>query len=282
MSKELIFGYGFIGNRISEELNIPISSKKVLTIEDVQEQIDREKPDTIINCVGHYGNNVDACELDKARSIFSFVTVPLILAEAAVRNNIKLVHISSGCLYKYDYKTNIPIPEDQPPDFHDLFYSRLKIYAESALYSLGDAADILQLRIRMPLDWKPHKRNLLSKLLSFKSVIDIPNSVTYIPDLCAALKHLLSVKAEGVFNVVNYGGLRYREILEEYRKHNVNYNYSIMELSELKSVRTNLLLSTDKLESTGFIIADIHERLKDCVDKFCTLEPPRPHEFINR
>ena len=272
MENILIFGAGFLGNRISGALECPVYAPKINTIEDAQKAIDFYKPKVIINCIGSYGKNVDDCEKDKTKSMIAFTLAPLLLAESAIRNGIKLVHISSGCLYKYDYAQNVPIPEDQPPDFFSLYYSRLKIYAEAALYSLGDAANILQLRIRMPLDYIPHPRNLLTKLTSYNSVLDIPNSVTYIPDMIQALKHLLSVGAEGVFNVVNYGGLRYRELLEEYRKYNRNFSYSIMELSELKSVRTNLILSTDKLEASGYTIRDIHECLPECVEQYVKLE----------
>jgi dTDP-4-dehydrorhamnose reductase len=264
----LVFGAGWIGSRISSFLNCPVVKRRLNTYEDIQEEIDRTKPKVIINCIGHFGKNVDSCELDKTKTLFAHSFVPLLLGEAAVRNAIKLVHISSGCVYNYDYKLNRPLAEDTPVDFFDLYYSRSKIYAETALSALGDSTNILQLRIRMPLDYIPHRRNLLDKLVDFSSVIDIPNSVTYIPDFLEALKHLLKLDAEGVFNVVNYGGLRYREILEEYKKYDLAFGYAITDLNSLKMVRTNLILSTDKLEETGFTVRDIHDVLPECVEKW--------------
>ena len=191
-----------------------------------------------------------------------------IMGEAALRNKIKLVHLSSGCMFHYDYEKDRPIKETDFPDFHELYYSRCKQYAESALLALGDAANILIVRPRMPLDYISHPRNLLDKLISFKSVIDIENSVTYVPDFLDAVKYLIKLDSVGVFNTVNYGGLKFKELLEVYRKYKQNHSYSITSQNELKIVRTNLLLSTDKLEETGFDVRDIHDVLNECVDKY--------------
>lgn len=268
MSDILVFGQGWIGSRLTEDLKCNSTGRVITTYEDVQEEIDKFKPKAIINCIGHFGKNVDECEINKTKTLFAHSFVPLLMAEAAIRNGIKLVHISSGCIYNYDYANPHPIAEDLPPDFYDLYYSRTKIYTEAALLSLKDSIDLLILRIRMPLDIIPHKRNLLSKLLYFKSVIDLPNSVTYIPDFLEMVKHLMREGFEGVYNCVNYGGLRFRELLEEYRKYNPNHSYAIVDLKELKIVRTNLVLSTDKLEETGFQVRDIHEILPECVEAY--------------
>ena len=268
MSDILIFGKGWIGSRLSDFLKCDSTDVRISTFGDVQNEIDKFKPKVIINAIGHYGKNVDDCELDKDKTLFAHSYVPLLLAEAAIRNGIKLVHISSGCIFNYDYKADNPRTEEEYPDFFDLYYSRTKIYAEWALLGLREAANILIVRPRMPLDFIPHPRNLLSKLLSYPTVIDIPNSASYVPDLLEMIKHLIKIDAEGVYNTVNYGGIRFREILEEYRKYNPQHSYAIVGMEELKIVRTNLILSTDKLEETGFEVRDIHDVIPECVQKY--------------
>lgn len=268
MNELLVIGKGFLGTRIADFFNCPAINTRINTYEDLQKEIDTHHPQVLINCVGNFGKNVDDCEINKTESLLAHSFIPLLIAEAAIRNGLKMVTISSGCLYHYDYKLNRPITEADAPDFFDLFYSRTKIYAEAALASLGRAANILQLRIRMPLDYIPHPRNLLDKLLTFKSVWDIPNSATYVPDLLDAMKHLIKIDAEGIYNIVNYGGLRYRELLEEYRKYVPSFNYAIADLHDLKIVRTNLILSTDKLEESGFNVRDIHDVIPECVQKY--------------
>lgn len=267
----LVFGKGWIGKRLQKYLDCNATDKRIASYEDVQKEIDTYKPKVIINCIGSFGKNVDDCEINKTKTITSNTFVPLLLAEGAIRNNVKLVHISSGCMFHYDYTKDRPLKETEQPDFYDLYYSRCKEYAEAALLALDDAANILIVRPRMPLDYIPHPRNLLDKLIKFKSVIDIENSVTYVPDFLAAIKHLISIDATGVYNTVNYGGLKFRELLEVYRTHYHTHSYAITSQSDLKIVRTNLLLSTDKLEESGFDVKDIHDVLKECVSKWVSI-----------
>lgn len=272
MNEILVFGNGWIGSRIGSYLGCPISDKRISSYEDLQMEIDRFKPKAIINCIGHYGKNVDDCEVDKTKSLFSLSFVPILMAEAAIRNGIKLVHLSSAYLFSHDTKIDKPITEETPYNYFNLFYSRTKIYSEAALIAISEVSNILQLRICIPLDYIPHKRNLLDKLIRFTNVIDLPNSITYIPDFLDALKHLIKIDAKGIYNIVNYGGITYRDILEEYRKYYPNHSYAISSLNDLKLIRTNILLSTDKLEEDGFQIRDIHDVIPECVEKYVKIK----------
>jgi len=263
--KIIILGKGFIGSRIQEELGFPVIERKIFSFKDAEDIFEQFRPKIIINCIGHTGENVDDCEKDIDKTLIANSFVPLILAELCLRKNIKLIHISSGCIYHFDYKKQKPIKEEQSPDFFELFYSRTKIYADEALKILSKKYPILILRSRVPLDNRPHPKNLLTKLINYKRVIDIPNSVAYIPDFIKALKHLIEINALGLFNVVNKGALRYPELLEVYKKYIPDFKYEIINLKRLKLVRTNLILSTKKLEKTGFKVRDIHDVLEECV-----------------
>ena len=217
-NKILILGKGFIGKRLQEALNCNITNRRIYSFQDAQEITLKFKPKIIINCIGHIGSNVDDCELDKDNTLLVNTFVPIILAEVALRNRIKLVHISTGCIYKFDYSKDRPIKEDEVPDFFDLFYSRAKIYSERALEILCNKFNMLIVRPRVPLDNRPDPKNLLTKLISYKKAIDIPNSITYIPDFIKAVKYLIKIDAKGIYNVVNRGGLRYPELLCIYKK----------------------------------------------------------------
>lgn len=269
-NKILVFGKGFMGQRISAEFSCALSDKRILTLQDALEEIDKYKPEVIINCIGYTGKkSVDDCELDKDKTLNANTFVPVILAEAALRSNIKLVHISSGCIYHYDYANQPPITEEDVPDYFDLYYSRSKIYSEQALGVLFKDYDILMLRIRIPLDNRPHPKNILNKLLKYKKVIDTPNSVTYIPDFLQALSHLLKINAKGLYNLTNKGALRYPRLMEAYRKYRPDFQYELVELKNvLKTPRTNLVMSTEKLEKTGFKVRDINEVLEECVQEY--------------
>lgn len=268
-NKILILGKGFIGQRLHENLDSYASQKRIISFKDAQGEVDRYRPKIIINCIGHTGKkNVDDCELDKDKTLSSNVFAPIIIAEVALRNKIRFIHISSGCIYNYDYGKDKPIAEEKIPDFFDLYYSRTKIYAERMLEVLSHKFGILIARIRIPLDNRPHPRNILTKLVGYKKVITLPNSITYIPDFIKALKHLIKIDAKGIYNVVNKGALRYPELLDIYKKHITGFEYKVINYRKLNLVRTNLVLSTKKLERTGFKVRPIKEILEECVDEY--------------
>jgi len=61
------------------------------------------------------------------------------------------------------------------------------------------------------------------------------------------------------------GVLRYPELLDVYKKYKPDFQYEIIDYKQLKLVRTNLVLSTEKLEKTGFKMRDIKEVFEECV-----------------
>jgi len=93
----LVLGKGFMGQRIAQEFGWDVCGERILSLADAQAVIDRYKPSVLVNCIGHTGaHNVDDCEIDKDKTLFANTFVPIILAEACLRNRVKLVHISSG------------------------------------------------------------------------------------------------------------------------------------------------------------------------------------------
>ena len=268
-NKILILGNGYIANRLQEQWNCPIYDKKILSYQDAVRAFKKHGPRVLVNCIGNVGKRtVDDCELDADKCLLANTMVPIWLGEIAFRNPVKLVHISSGCIYHYDYSRQSPRTEENVPDYYNLFYSRTKIYAESALKALLPRSNVLIVRIRVPLDIHPHPRNLLTKLIRYKNIIDIPNAITYIPDFIRALEHLLKINAKGVFNVTSKGSLRYPALMDVYKKFVPDYQYKIISLKDFKFERTNLLLSVRKLENTGFTVRKIKDVLQECVRQY--------------
>ncbi len=268
-NKVLILGKGFVGSRLANGLDCPVSERKIATFGDAEDEIHAHKAGVVINCIGKIGRNVDDCELDKDKTLLANSFVPMMIAEACLRNKIRFIHISTGCIYHYDYKKDPPISESLIPDFFDLFYSRSKIYSEMALKTLATRYPILIARLRVPIDNRPYPKNTLTKLINFKKIIDIPNSVTYMPDFIKAIKYLMDKDIyDGIYNIVNKGGLRYPDLMAVYKKYVPEYNYEIVDIKKLKIVRTNLILSTRKLEKTGFRVRPINEVLEECVQEY--------------
>lgn len=257
----LILGKGYIGSKIHKAFRCNISSIKVYSLTDIEDIVNQYNPKIIINCIGYTGiKNTDDCELDKDNVLLTNVFIPIMLAEFCIRKSIKLIHIGSGCIYHFysGNKKSLPITEEDKPNFFDLYYSRSKIYSERALEPLSSQFNILIPRIRIPIDSKPHSKNILTKLINYKKIIDYPsNSVTYIPDFIKALKHLIEIDARGIYNAVNRGVLKWSELLDIYKKYDKDFRYKLIKPGKL--VRTNIILSTKKLEDSGFKMRDIHQ-----------------------
>ena len=265
----LILGKGFIGERLQKEFDCAVDGSMINCFSDAERLVKKYNPKIIINCIGITGKrNVDDCELEKDATLLANSFVPVILAEACLRDKVKLIHISSGCIFNYDYKKSKPIKEGSRDYFFKLFYSRSKIYAEIALEALSRDYNILITRIRIPLLNARHPKNVLDKLIKYKKVIDIANSVTYIPDFIRAIKHLIKIDARGIYNVVNKGGLRYPELMKVYQRYVPDFKFRLIPLRKLGLVRTNLILSTSKLEKSGFKVRNINSILEECVKEY--------------
>jgi dTDP-4-dehydrorhamnose reductase len=270
----LILGKGLIGSRLQKEFNCRINNSAINTYSDAEKLVKKYNPKIIINCIGVIGKrNVDDCEMQKDATLLANSFVPIMLAEVALRNSIKLVHISSGCIFKYNYKKSRSIKETDLPDFFSLFYSRSKIYSDRALEVLAKEYNILIARIRVPLLNESHPKNILDKLIKHGRAITIPNSVTYIPDFVAALKHLIKIDARGIYNITNRGGLRYPRLLDMYKRLVPDFNYKIVDFRKLGLVRTNLIMSTHKLEKTGFKVRHINSVLEECIKGYLGIVP---------
>ena len=95
--KILILGKGFIGEILQKALNCQVSDTLIKSYSDAEKIITRYRPQIIINSIGITGRiNVDDCEKDIDGVLLANSFVPVILAEVAIRYNIKLVHIKGA------------------------------------------------------------------------------------------------------------------------------------------------------------------------------------------
>lgn len=265
--KALIIGNGWIGEKVCSALDGRLVRTEIHGIKDLLAWIDVSGTDVLVNCVGHTGGpNVDYCENDIDRTLMANSVMPMMAAEAAIRTRVKLVHLSSGCIYD---NHGWPYREEDPPNFFDLYYSRSKIYSELALSAVEARYGFLILRLRVPLDNKPHPKNILTKLVGYQKVIDEPQSVTYLPDFLEAMKTLIRQDTHGVFNVVNNGVLRYPALMEAYKKHHPEFEYSLTTLGGLGIKRTNVILDTRNIDAClPAPMRNINKILDECASEY--------------
>ncbi|MEN7982333.1 MAG: sugar nucleotide-binding protein [Nanoarchaeota archaeon] len=267
--KGLVFGKGFLGKRIAEELGYELSDFRILDKESLENYLKEKNPTVVINAIGKTGRpNVDWCESHKEETIFSNILVPSILASSCFNQNIYFVHIGSGCIYSGD-NNGEGFNEIDNPNFEGSLYSRTKILSEKILSEYP----CLQLRIRMPLDDRSSSRNFIDKIKLYKKLIETQNSMTTIPHFLEGLQKLISKKATGIYNFVNPKTISAVEVMNLYKEIiDPTHQFESFSLDDLDKVivakRSNCHLNTDKLKSEGVILPEINEAIKECLENY--------------
>lgn len=277
MCKYLILGNGFLGNRIynyfrENREDVILSDERIgsiATSKELKFLMTKHQPEIVMNMIGKTGRpNIDWCESNKESTFFSNVTIPTFMAEVCNDIDIRMVHLGSGCIYEGINEKNPEkgFRESDIPNFTGSFYSKTKIFSEQILSRYND---ILQLRIRMPMDNRPGDRNLIDKLLKYNKVINEQNSITYIPDFLKIATELMNRKETGIFNIVNEGSVGHKEILSMY-KEIVDPEFNMPTFIEIKELdiiakRSNCILSTKKLEDIGIKARNVREAIRECM-----------------
>jgi len=239
------------------------------------------KPTFLVNAAGYTGKpNVDACELDKEATYAGNVTLPMIVGETCETLSIPWGHVSSGCIYNgydKDYEeTDEPnFSFDNPPCS---YYSGTKAEAESKIMEAFDKVFIWRLRI--PFDENPNKRNYLTKVLNYDTLLNIKNSVSHKEDFVKATLQLVNKKCDsGIYNVVNTGHFTASDVLalffEKYTNGLEDKNWRLIQSVEefyqvVKTVtpRSNCVLSNKKLLDSGIKIRHVHEAMSSAIDNY--------------
>lgn len=265
--KILILGNGYLANKFSQAFPSAILSKARIEEEGhIYDELIEHSPSVLINCIGRTGEpNIDWCEQNKRQTFFSNVMVPFMIQRACEKMGVKMVHIGTGCIYDGEE----PYSEEDFPTFKNSFYSRTKYICEEGLKEF----DVLQIRIRMPIDYFPHRRNLLTKLLNYPQTINRKNSITIVPDLMRATNYLIAHGATGIFNVVNPQPVTHTQILDIYNKYSSTPKH-IREISmdRLNNMtiagRSNCVLSTKKIEEYGHALPNTIDSLNECIERY--------------
>lgn len=278
--KILIFGAkGYIGGRMLESWPEAVASDAHIDDrEAVLRELDRHQPDAVVNAAGKTGRpNIDWCETHQTETYRSNVIGPLVLAEACQERGVYLLHLASGCIF-YG-----PSPDPKGWREYDFanplsFYSRTK-YAADLLLSKMPNVGIA--RIRMPIDDRPNPRNLINKLVGYKQVIDVENSVTIIPDMINVCHQLIEKRAAGIFHVANPGTARHRTVLDLYREYvdptHQNEWISTEEMMKrglAKAARSNCILQSGRLKELGIQMRPIDEALRETMKTYAEYQKP--------
>ena len=180
---------------------------------------------------------------------------PLLLAEICRKFNIHYTYMGSACIFTYTEEHPIggkPFTEEDRPNYFGSSYSVVKGYTDRLMHCYKN---VLNVRMRLPITSDMNPRNLITKLTSYKRIMNIPNSVTVLPELLPVLLKLMKNRHTGTLHLVNHGCVEHTDILETYK--NVvdpSLDYEVISKSDdselaqkLRSTRSNCYLSTDIL-----------------------------------
>ena len=266
----LIYGAnGWIGGQfvsILEKEGVEYVAAKKRPGDDPDEAIEEEilsvSPTHIASFIGRThgpGNNtVDYLEGGPDKLCINMrdnVYGPLLLAEICRKFCIHFTYIGSGCLFKYSDEHPVgsnPFTEDDRPNYFGSSYSVAKGYTDRLMHHY---TNVLNVRMRLPVSSDTSHRNLITKITSYKKILNIPNSVTVLPDLLPVLLNLMKKRHTGTINLVNHGCVEHTQILEAYKQAvDPSIEYELIDENDhsefamkLRASRSNCYLSTDRL-----------------------------------
>ncbi len=271
--KILIIGNGYIAKRCAAAWpDAVLASEKIYSAADARTIFEKYTPDVVLNAAGVRGKpNVDWCEDHQLETIKGNTELPIFLAEAAAEKDLYLLHLGSGCIF---YGPS-PDPKGwKEDDFANpvAIYSKCKYAAELVLSTLPHVGIA---RIRLPIDSVPAPENLIDKVMSFKKVIDVENSVTIIEDMLTVLHQLLEKQASGIFHVTNPGTVTHRELVRLYEQYvDPSHTNEWITAEQLvteglaKKTRSNNFLQSFNLAKFGITMRPVREALEDTMKKY--------------
>lgn len=289
--KVLVFGSkGWIGSMFSSASHHTIIAAKTRpeNYEECLKEISDIRPDSVISFIGRtHGENIptiDYLELpgklhENMRDNF---IAPRNLAEMCWTLSIHFVYLGTGCIYTYTADKKI-FTEEDIPNFFGSSYSIMKGYTDQELRRY---ATTLQLRIRMPISRYSNPRNLINKLISYKNICSIENSMTVLDDMMPIIDTMIEQRTTGTFNLTNPGTINHVNILEQYKQyHDSSHSWTDVSYEEqmkhIKSHRSNNELSTIKLNNyckkNNLELLPIRESFSRCIGYFNSSLPHETH-----
>ena len=230
--------------------------------ESIEEEILSVSPTHVASFIGrtHGPGNHTAAYLeggpDKvAINVRDNLYGPLLLAELCRKFEIHFTYVGSGCLFKYDEEHPVgckPFTEEDRPNFFGSSYSVVKGYTDRLMHRYKN---VLNVRMRLPVSADASPRDLITKVTSYKKILDIPNSVTVLPELLPVLLKLMKKRHIGTVNLVNPGCVEYTQVLETYKSEvDSSIEYEVIDEGDesefarkLRSSHSSCHLSTDLL-----------------------------------
>lgn len=181
---------------------------------------------------------------------------PVVLASVAKANGCHMMYLGTGCIFTDEgtRTERYAFTESDAPNFFGSSYSTVKGVTDRIMTEeFGESC--LNVRIRMPISGSPGPRDFISKIISYKKICSIPNSMTVLPDILPCLVECMERKIVGPLNATNPGTIDHTTILEWYKElQDPSHTWTLIGEAELmascvKSARSNNALDTTRIQS---------------------------------
>ena len=261
----LILGDGFLAQAFEHEGYEIFSRKKngldVSSLATAGATLNKKlvlgKYKCVINCLGN--SDTRDCEANLNKALHINGDVPGYLSQICNWQNIKFIHISSGCVYD-NYKT---LQTETDFTVAHCNYVISKLVGENNI----DMERDLCLRPRLLYgDFEPSGRNnLLKKLKEFDKFTKEQNSFTSVHTIVNAIPTLLESDCSGIFNISDFGNLSMSDIANEF-----NITHNIISMEELREklglYLVNSIMDISKI-SKYFQTPNVLDEMHRCWDK---------------
>ena len=230
----------------------------------------------LINAAGFTGKpNVDACEVQKTQCMIGNAVLPGIVREACESSGVPFGHVSSGCIYTGSKEDGSGFAETDAPNFsfrtnNCSFYSGCKALGEEVLQ---DCETCYVWRLRIPFDEYDGKRNYLSKMMRYDTLLDATNSLSHLEDFArSCIACVTSRLPFGIYNLTNPGFVTTREVvgmLQQTVAKDRRFSFFADEADFMQKAavapRSNCILDASKAVAAGLPMRPIREALEDAL-----------------
>ena len=286
-------GNGWIGKQFLDilyqnKIDYLLGYSRVDNIIEVKKELQLHQPTHIVSFIGRTHGTIDnqvystIDYLEQPNKLHENIRdnlfSPLSLAILCNSHNIHLTYLGTGCIFNYDDIHPYGLEkdgfvEDDIPNFYGSSYSIVKGFTDRLMHLLPN--NILNLRIRMPINTQYNSRNFITKITNYKQICSIPNSMSILPDLLPIVLDMMTNNITGTINLTNPGLISHNEILELYQEIvDPSFQWENFTLQEqdkiLDSKRSNNYLDTSKLQQLYPHIKSIKTSIKDILLEYKT------------
>ena len=246
-------------------------------------EIDDIKPTHIISFIGRTHGMIDHKKYTTidyleqpgklTENIRDNLFAPLLLANICTTRNIHYTYLGTGCIFKFDethsYEQEISgFTEQDKPNFFGSSYSIVKGFTDRLMHLYENS--VLNLRIRMPIISEENSRNFITKIINYKKICSIKNSMTVLPELLPLVLDMMRNKTTGTLNLTNPGSISHNEILDMYKEivdpEFTYVNFSIEEQRKILACdRSNNYLDTSRLTQLYPQVKNIKDAVRSCI-----------------